>query len=148
MKKIILLIVLLLSLFGNSQTNKFKFNTIYSKGMGVNYVEITVRENLDENNIITSKTFVLKMQDVRYTRITNLVECFVGTGEELLKFIDDLQSFYLKNEVGIYMEFGNYYLRVAKYGIGITFKDKLNEVGIYKNDFIKLKYNIQEYLKK
>lgn len=148
MKKIFLLLVFLIAFIGNSQTNKFKFNTIYSKGLGVNYVAITVRENLDENNVITSKIFVLKMQDVRYTSITNIVDCFEGTGEELLKFIDDLQSFYLKNEVGIYMEYGNYYLRVAKYGIGITFKNKLNEVGIYKNDFIKLKYCIQEYLKK
>ena len=138
----------LMSFTVNSQTNKFKFNTIYSKGLGVNYVEITVREDLDENNNITSKTFFLKMQDVRYTRITNIVECFTGTGEELIKFINDLQSFYIKNEVGIYMEFGNYYLRVAKHGIGITFKNKLNEVGIYKNDFIKLKYAVEQYLKK
>lgn len=143
MKKALFLLVILISFYGNSQTNKYKNKIIYSKGLGVNYVEISMRENLDENNNVVSKIFILKLQDVNYIHITNRIECFSGNSEEFIKFMDVLNTFYKENETDVFMDYGNLNLRRAKYGVGITFKDKIGEIGFYFKDFEKLKTTVE-----
>lgn len=118
MKNIILLKLLLLyCVVGYGQ--KYKSERIYDKGSGVNFHVVSLRTNMDENNTVISKEFILCGQNPRYTRITDITCVYDGDFDGLIDFLQTIENFYNENELDVHQEIDNMHFRRARHGVEI-----------------------------